>query len=45
MVTMETVIFEQNNYYYSIPYAIFNFEFLNIFLIKNIDYNWMYNVV
>ena len=37
MVTMETVIFEQNSYYFSISCAIFNFKFLNIFLIKNID--------
>ena len=45
MVTMETVIFEQNSYYYSISCAIFNFKFLNIFVIKDIDDNWRYNVI
>ena len=45
MVTMETVIFEQNSYYFSISCTIFNLKFLNIFLIQNIDDNWRYNVV
>ena len=42
---METVIFEQNSYYYSISCAIFNFKSLNIFVIKDIDDNWRYNVI
>ena len=44
MVTMETVICEQNSYYFSISCAIFNLKFLNIFLIQTIDDNWRYNV-
>ena len=44
MVTMETVIFEQNSYYVSISCDIFNLRFLNIIWIQNIDDNWRYNV-